>query len=160
LRKLAYEKGLPKRGFGKLNKDVYISLLKGNINLTDIIPAKNQSIHELRRLAFNSGLEKIGNGKKVKQFYLDYINENRVKYIIKNGQKLERLQTKNMADGTIKEAQILLDNNEVDILVSWNFKHIVHFDKIRQFNVVNLKMGFKAIAIHSPREVTHYGEEV
>ena len=50
--------------------------------------------------------------------------------------------------------------NEVDILVSWNFKHIVHFDKIRQFNVVNLKMGFKAIAIHSPREVTHYGEEV
>ncbi len=50
--------------------------------------------------------------------------------------------------------------NQVNILVSWNFKHIVHFDKIRQFNVVNEKKGYKAIAIHSPREVTNYGEEV
>ncbi len=50
--------------------------------------------------------------------------------------------------------------NRVNILVSWNFKHIVHFDKIRQFNAVNEKMGYRAIAIHSPREVTNYGEEV
>ena len=50
--------------------------------------------------------------------------------------------------------------NQVDILVSWNFKHIVHFDKIKQFNAVNEKMGYKAIAIYSPREVTNYGEEV
>lgn len=28
---------------------------------------------------------------------------------------------------------------EVDILVSWNFKHIVRFDKIRQFNAVNVQ---------------------
>jgi hypothetical protein len=28
---------------------------------------------------------------------------------------------------------------DVDILVSWNFRHIVHFDKIRQFNAVNLE---------------------
>lgn len=50
--------------------------------------------------------------------------------------------------------------NQVDVLVSWNFKHIVHFDQIRRFNTVNEKMGYKAIAIHSPREVTNYGEEV
>ena len=117
LKKLAFEKGLPKKGFGKLDKDVYISLLKGDIKLTDIVPVQNQSIHDLRRLAFNSGLEKVGNGKKSKQFYLDYINDMRIKYIIKNGQKQERLQTKNMADGSIKEAQILLDDNEVDIIV-------------------------------------------
>jgi hypothetical protein len=30
---------------------------------------------------------------------------------------------------------------EVDLLVSWNFKHIVHFDKIRLFSSVNLELG-------------------
>lgn len=41
-----------------------------------------------------------------------------------------------------------------DILVSWNFKHIVHYEKIQRFNAVNLEMGYKPISIHSPREVT------
>ena len=44
------------------------------------------------------------------------------------------------------------------IIVSWNFKHIVHFDKIRLFNSVNIEMGYKSIEIYSPREVT-YNEE-
>jgi hypothetical protein len=47
----------------------------------------------------------------------------------------------------------------VDVLVSWNFKHIVHYDKIRHFNAVNLELGYKPLAIYSPREVTHHGEE-
>jgi hypothetical protein len=44
-----------------------------------------------------------------------------------------------------------------DVLVSWNFKHIVHFDKIRMFNAVNLEYGYKPLQIFSPREVTTYG---
>lgn len=40
-----------------------------------------------------------------------------------------------------------------DLVVSWNFKHIVHFDKIRGFNAVNLREGYSALAIHSPWEV-------
>jgi len=40
-----------------------------------------------------------------------------------------------------------------DIIVSWNFKHIVHFDKIRAYNAVNLLEGYAPIAIHSPQEV-------
>ena len=47
---------------------------------------------------------------------------------------------------------------EVDLLVSWNFKHIVHFEKIRLFNAVNLERGYKPLQIYSPREVSHYGE--
>jgi hypothetical protein len=42
---------------------------------------------------------------------------------------------------------------EVDVLISWNFKHIVHFEKIRGFNAVNSLRGYKPILIHSPREV-------
>ena len=44
---------------------------------------------------------------------------------------------------------------EVDILVSWNFKHIVHYDKIYQFNAINIKKGYKPLAIYSPREVAY-----
>jgi len=40
-----------------------------------------------------------------------------------------------------------------DLIVSWNFKHIVHFDKIRGFNAVNLREGYPTIAIYSPLEV-------
>ena len=39
--------------------------------------------------------------------------------------------------------------------MSWNFKHIVHYEKIRSFNAVNLEKGYKPIEIHSPREVTY-----
>ena len=42
----------------------------------------------------------------------------------------------------------------VDVLVSWNFKHIVNFGRIRLFNAVNLK-GYGLIEIRTPREVLH-----
>lgn len=40
-----------------------------------------------------------------------------------------------------------------DMIVSWNFKHIVHFDKMRGFNAVNLKAGYARMEIFSPLEV-------
>lgn len=46
----------------------------------------------------------------------------------------------------------------VDLVVSWNFRYIVYYDKIRAFNAVNLERGYKPVQIHSPREVTHHGE--
>ncbi len=48
---------------------------------------------------------------------------------------------------------------EADLLVSWNFKHIVRFDKIRLFNSVNVEHGYKTLQIFSPREVTTHGSE-
>ena len=42
---------------------------------------------------------------------------------------------------------------EVDILVSWNFKHIVHYEKIHGYQAVNLMNGYKIIQIYSPKEV-------
>lgn len=41
----------------------------------------------------------------------------------------------------------------VDAVVSWNFKHIVRLDKIRQFNAVNVELGYRVLTILSPREV-------
>ncbi len=48
---------------------------------------------------------------------------------------------------------------EVDVLVSWNFKHIVRLEKIRLFNAVNLEQGYKPLNIFSPREVISYEQE-
>jgi predicted nucleic acid-binding protein len=41
----------------------------------------------------------------------------------------------------------------VDVLVSWNFKHIVNLNKIKLFNSVNLREGYNILEIRSPREV-------
>ncbi len=40
-----------------------------------------------------------------------------------------------------------------DVLVSWNFRHIVNLDKIRGFNAVNFKLGYSMLEIRSPLEV-------
>lgn len=44
------------------------------------------------------------------------------------------------------------------ILVSWNFRHIVHFQKVPLYNAVNAVKGYPALAICSPPEVLKYGE--
>jgi hypothetical protein len=41
----------------------------------------------------------------------------------------------------------------VDVLVSWNFKHMVNLGRIRGFNAVNLARGYGILEIRSPKEV-------
>jgi len=44
-------------------------------------------------------------------------------------------------------------------IVSWNFRHIVHFEKIPLYNGVNMSQGFGPLAIHTPQEMVHYEHE-
>jgi hypothetical protein len=46
--------------------------------------------------------------------------------------------------------------NEIDILTSWNFKHIVNLDKIHLYNGVNLQNSYRTIEIRTPRELLSY----
>jgi len=46
--------------------------------------------------------------------------------------------------------------SECSLIVSWNFKHIVHFDKIPKYNAVNTLNGYGQIGIYSPLEVVNY----
>ena len=46
-----------------------------------------------------------------------------------------------------------------ELIVSWNFRHIVRESKIKRFNEVNLASGYKAVAIKSPPEVLHEKEK-
>jgi hypothetical protein len=49
--------------------------------------------------------------------------------------------------------------SRVDVLASWNFKHIVNLDRIKGYNSVNLKLGYPIIEIRSPKDLVNYGDE-
>ena len=49
--------------------------------------------------------------------------------------------------------------NKADILVSWNFKHIVNVYRIRGYNSVNLRQGYPALEIRSPKDIIDYEDE-
>jgi hypothetical protein len=46
-----------------------------------------------------------------------------------------------------------------DVLVSWNFKHIVNLDRIRGYNGIKLQSGYKMIEIRTPKEIIKYGTQ-
>ena len=43
--------------------------------------------------------------------------------------------------------------NKIDVLSSWNFKHIVNLNRIKKYNAVNLMQGYQVIEIRTPREI-------
>lgn len=45
---------------------------------------------------------------------------------------------------------------KADLLVSWNFKHIVNLKRIYGYNSVNLKNGYRTLEIRTPREAFDY----
>ncbi|MDR0694318.1 MAG: hypothetical protein LBF81_03345 [Prevotellaceae bacterium] len=47
---------------------------------------------------------------------------------------------------------------KVDSLISWNFKHMVNFFRIRQYNSINLKYGYSTIDIRTPKEIVYENE--
>jgi hypothetical protein len=46
--------------------------------------------------------------------------------------------------------------SRADFLVSWNFKHIVNVQRIRGYNSINIKNGYRLLEIRSPREFEKY----
>ncbi|MFZ7168196.1 MAG: PIN domain protein [Bacteroidota bacterium] len=48
--------------------------------------------------------------------------------------------------------------NKVDVLASWNFKHIVNLDRIKGYNSVNMRLGYSLIEIRSPKDLVKYGD--
>ena len=47
---------------------------------------------------------------------------------------------------------------KVDVLASWNFKHIVNLDKIKGYNSINYRLGYQMIEIRSPKDLIKYGD--
>lgn len=49
--------------------------------------------------------------------------------------------------------------HRADVVVSWNFKHIVNLRRIHGFNSVNLREEYPLLEIRTPREVVPYEQE-
>ncbi len=49
--------------------------------------------------------------------------------------------------------------NKVDVLASWNFKHIVNLDRIKGYNSVNLRLVYTIIEIRSQKDLINYNDE-
>ena len=70
------------------------------------------------------------------------------RYILENVVgKTSRADCQHIAMATIVKA---------DVLVSWNFKHIVNLERIRGYNGVNLMLGYNQIEIRTPKEIERY----
>ena len=82
-------------------------------------------------------------------------------------QEAETLADRYIAEGGVPE-RFRLDAQHIaiatisraDVLVSWNFKHIVNLRRIRIYNAINIKHGYHMMEIRSPREVLQDEEEV
>ena len=67
----------------------------------------------------------------------------------------EEFKQKAVSEKYLLDAQhiALATINHVDVLISWNFKHIVNLRRIQLYNSINLKYGYSLLEIRSPREV-------
>jgi hypothetical protein len=101
----------------------------------------------------------------------------RVKNLLSNypGEKFERIEFSEEADSLAKDyidsgvvgrtsledcRHIALASiHKVDVLASWNFKHIVNLDRIKEYNSVNLRLGYAMLEIRSPKDLINYRDE-
>jgi len=74
-----------------------------------------------------------------------------------------RLADKYIADNVVGKTSLedcrhiaIATINRVDVLASWNFKHIVNLDRIKGYNSVNYRLGYPMIEIRSPKDLLHY----
>ena len=49
--------------------------------------------------------------------------------------------------------------HEINVVVSWNFRHLVNLRREAGFNGVNLLRGFRQVRIVSPLELIHENDE-
>ena len=69
----------------------------------------------------------------------------------------ERIVSGKSSDDAMHVALATVANARM--IVSWNFKHIVNFQKIPLYNAVNKLKGYDSIEIYSPQEVIEYEDE-
>ena len=111
--------------------DVYFS----EVNDTELINAP-QYIKDVKSLIPSDCFHYIEMTDEVKVLALSYIRENALGEASRN-------DAYHIA---------LVSINRLDCLISWNFKHIVNFDRIKMFNSINLRFGYPMIDIRSPLE--------
>jgi predicted nucleic acid-binding protein len=90
---------------------------------------------------------------------LNKVTENNIEYVFINEESViltnAYLKEGVIAENSLSDARYIAiaTVERVDVLVSWNFKHIVNLNRIHLINSVNLKLGYPILEIRSPMEV-------
>jgi len=119
---------------------------------------ENKEIIFVTSEVLNQELEKAPQYvKKLLDNYKDYIEQ------VESTQEARTLATCYITEKVIGKASIedcqhiaIATINKVDVLASWNFKHIVNLTRIKGYNAVNLKNGYQILEIRNPKELLNY----
>ena len=94
---------------------------------------------------------------------LNSVPDGSIEYVFLNEESITLANTY-LKEGVIAESSLsdarhiaIATIERVDVLVSWNFKHIVNLNRIHLLNSVNLKLGYPILEIRSPLEVIYEG---
>ena len=111
---------------------------------SDLTIAELENAPEKVRVHFKkvlkSNVEKVELKVSSRKLALSYVNEN----VVGSTSMDDCLH---IATATI---------NKADILVSWNFKHIVNVFRIRGYNSINIREGYPQLDIRSPKEIIRH----
>ncbi len=120
-----------------------------------------EEFHSNKKIAVISDitLDEIENARKEIRDLLKLIPENSKEYVL-NDDEAEDLAGYYLKEGAITKKFYedalhiaIATINKVDVLVSWNFKHIVNLERIKKYNGINLKHGYMMLEIRNPREI-------
>jgi predicted nucleic acid-binding protein len=98
--------------------------------------------------------------QRARDFY-DSLPESQTEHVVSTDES-DGLATRYVTEGVIDKSSLddckhiaLATITHADVLVSWNFGHIVNVDRIHGYNGVNMKLGYPQIEIRTPYEVIH-----
>lgn len=98
--------------------------------------------------------------QKVQKFFFDILPMADITEVTEQALKLQQayIEAAILTEKYLTDALhvALATVSKASLIVSWNFKHIVNFQKIPMYNAVNTLNGYNEIAIYSPLEVIEY----
>ena len=101
----------------------------------------------------------------VREFFNDFPNEQKEKIAI-TSEALELAETY-ISENVVSETSYddcvhiaVATVHRANLLVSWNFKHIVNIYRMRGYNAINIKFGYPVLNIHSPKDIIGYANEI
>lgn len=121
--------------FNKIRSGEYIGVVS-DITLDEILDAPDR----VRKI-----LEDLPENCLIRVQLSDEMEELTEKYLH------ERIVTPKYKNDALHIAIATILN--IEVLVSWNFKHIVNLQKIKEFNAVNLRENYNVLEIRTPMEV-------
>jgi len=128
----------------------------------DSIQLFDEFINDIKTLVISDILlfELEGAPKEVKSI-LEKVPSDNIEYVSLNEESIALsdayIKEEVIAEKSLSDAQhiAIATVERVDVLVSWNFKHIVNINRIHLLNSVNLKLGYPMLEIRSPKEVLY-----